>query len=140
MSPCKIHMETTRIFNPFTALTGIRFVRTFLLMESNTAMFMLAPTGFAHHSGTEAGNQSIHKFLFLGAGCSNAKLFTGLLQHGDGQLSQGALLHVSPHLFFRHLRFGLLLGSSFIISYTIIEKAYTARRITQAVKCKFNST
>lgn len=103
---------------------------TVLLMESKATMLMLSLTSFSHHSGTQSGNQSIYKFLFLGPGRSNAKPFTGLLQHGDGQLSQGAVLHVSPQLFFWHVRFGLLLGSSFIISCTTIENAYADRMIT----------
>lgn len=102
---------------------------TRLLMEPKATMFLLHLTSCSPHSGTQLGNQSIHKFLFLGAGRSNAKLFAGLLQHGDGQLSQGAVLHVSAQLFFWHLRFGLLVSSSFIISCTIRENAYMGRTI-----------
>lgn len=95
-------------------------------------MLKLGLKSICHHSGTQPVHQSIYQFLFLGPSRSHAKLFTGLLQHGDGQLSQGPVLHVIPHLFFWHLRFGLLLASSVVISCTI-ENAYTDRTISGVI-------
>lgn len=92
----------------------------------------------SRQSGTQSGNYSIYKFLFVGPGCPYSKLFTGLFQHRDGQLSQGSFLHVSPQLFFWHLHFGLLLGFfAFIICK--MENAYTDRLSIGAIYCIFNN-
>lgn len=63
-------------------------------------------------SWAQPGYQSIYQLLLLGPSGPNSKLFTGLLQHGHGQLSQGAVLHVGPQLIFWHLHFGLFLSSA----------------------------
>lgn len=89
---------TTRGLKAFAASTSRAGEIRLVVMESK--VLLLTPPSSSQHSGAQSGSQSVHKFLFLGARCSNAKLLAGLLQHGDGQLRQGASLHVSPQLFF----------------------------------------
>lgn len=70
----------------------------------------------SNSSWAQPGSQSVYQVLLLGPSGLNPELFTGILQHRHGQLSQGAVLHMGPQLVFWHLHFGLLLGSASVIS------------------------
>ncbi|TNN38830.1 hypothetical protein EYF80_051014 [Liparis tanakae] len=77
------------------------------------------PTDLRHN--TQLGHQGVDQLLLLGRGGVNPELLTGLLQHGHGQLAQGAVLRAFSQLVFWHLHFGLLLGSASGVSCRVID-------------------